>query len=137
MPMPTPEWSHCPHQKTPVHTKSVSTNQMPDRQCFCTGKLYMKLSNGVKQPKCTPTFPSAHSTATPMPTQTLKVNPECSLDRKKEVQIKLTLHITLSIHKHKQVYLHIHKHTNILTSVCRKVYTGYQCVIKEQLLLIV
>ena len=39
---------------------------------------------------------------------------------------KTYIHIILSIHKHKQVYLHIHKHTNNLTSVCGKVYTGYQ-----------
>ena len=122
MPRPAPEWSHHPHRKTPVHTKSVSTNQMPDRQCFHTGNLCMKLPIGGKQPKCTPTFPGARSATTPRPTRTLQINPECPIDKKGRPN-KTYIHITLPIHKHKhkQVYPHIHKHTNNHTSVCGKV----------------
>ena len=141
MPKPTPEWSHCPQRKTPVHTQSVSTTKcLIGNVSALETCTYMKLPIGGKQPKCTPTLPGARSATTPRPTWTLKVNPECPLDKKKGRPNRTYIHITLPIH----LYININKctytyaNTQItLTSVCGKVYTGYQCVIKEQLFFIV
>ena len=101
----------CMYVSPSAHQISLH-HQMPDRQCLRTGNLYMKLPFGGKQPKCTPTLPGVRSATTPRPTQTLKVNQECPLDKKKGRPNKTYIRITLPIHKHKQVYLHIHKHTN-------------------------
>ena len=111
MPRPIPRWSHRPHRKAPVHTKSVSItkcligNVSALETCIWNSRL---VENNLSEH---PHFP-VHAVQ-PLPGQPgHSKSTQNALQTKKGRPNKTYIHITLPVHKHKQVYLHKHKHTN-------------------------